>query len=790
MIDNIMRKLIPVAFFLAVFLMAFYAYYHKNHKEAVVEVARTGEITPDAKTQVSENSEIMNLESDNIMQSAFIQLSGEETLVSTVSADFNQDGYEDQIVAIKRSFSPYIILIISLYNQKNQSYERSGEIGTDITQARTFSLSCTDITGEHKNALLYQGFLDTGSSILKAYFISTKANGSLNVHEIANFEADGTIFIQQTDRFESYEMAQAKGASYPIWVYSSDKAEGSTDQIQKQYDWNANAGRYTLIKEVRVSGSRLEAKELERILNGTTATFSEFLDGMWYKANVSGDSMRYLFFDYNTKEIIFLVNDEESVYNWVNSSLRHNGMYISSINLDISTLERKFDITLDASDTISVRLQDDVRMPINENTQWDGKYKKMNYKQEFKKASTKKKETDFIKALEKNPIWYTAESESVVFEKGKYSVIGSSGDNAGEYALVPTAGEAKNIIQFRATGKNSFLSGMYQISEVDSATFGEKDLKFTPVVANLDGVMKKDSKEILLAFANVEDEDEEEEEEEIMPELVLEEVSTEVKNPPPVVVAGTSPKRFSPDGDGKRDILTIQLKAQSYSPIASWSFEVKDPETRKTFWSVNGKKELSEKLTWNGRNERGELVQSATDYPYVFTVTDSLGQTAKFEGYIQVDVLVIRSGNKLKLQVPSIIFRSNNADFKSVAEVEAGPEGDKLNKGLDAATISNNQRVLSRVAEILQKFRDYSVTIEGNANNLTGSATEEAEVQQLSEERAKFVMEWLKRNGISSSRLSAVGNGSKNPATNNWDYRWQNRRVEFILQKPDYDSED
>ena len=783
-----MRKLIPIVFILAIFLMAFYVYYRKNHTEAVVEIARTGEITPAAKTQVSDSIESINLEDDNIMQSAFIQLSGEETLVSTVSADFNQDGFEDQVVAIKRSFSPYIILIISLYNQKTQSYERSGEIATDITQARTFSLSCTDITGEHKNALLYQGFLDTGSSILKAYFITTKANGGLNVHEIANFEADGTIFIQQTDRFESYEMAQAKGASYPIWVYSSDKDKGSNDQIQRQYDWNSNAGRYTLVKELRISGSRLEAKELERILNGTTATFSEFLDGMWYKANVNGEEMRYLFFDYNAKEIIFLVNDEESVYNWVNSSLRHNGMYISSINLDISTLERKFDITLDASDTISVRLQDDVRMPINENTLWDGKYKKMNYKQEFKKASTKKKETDFIKALEKNPIWYTANSESVVFEGGKYNVIGTSGDNSGEYALIASATDTKNIIQFRATGKDAFLNGMYQISEVESATFGEKDLKFTPVIVNLEGIMKKDAKEILLSFGNAEEE-EEEEEEEVMPELVLEEVSTEVNNPPPVVAAGTSPKRFSPDGDGKKDILTIQLKAQSYSPIASWSFEVKDPETRRTFWSTSGGKDLVEKLTWNGRNARGELVQSATDYPYIFTVTDSLGKSATFEGFIQVDVLVIRSGDKLKLQVPSIIFRSNNADFKSVAEVEAGPEADKINHGLDQATIDNNQRVLSRVAEILQKFRDYSVTIEGNANNITGTTSEEAEVQQLSEERAKFVMEWLKRNGIASSRLTAVGNGSKNPATHNWDYRWQNRRVEFILQKPDDDEE-
>ena len=758
---------------------------HRRAQINTISASENGEITPDS----AEKAESASFGSDGAEANIyvpFITLDGEENLVTVLNSDFDGDGYDDQIVAVRRSFSPYIILIIAMYNPTAQIYERRGEIGTDITQARTFSLSSTDITGEHKNTLVYQGYLDSGECVLKAYFIAKKQNGSITVQEIANFEADGTIFIRQTDRFESYEMAQAKGKSYPIWVYSSD-AKGSGDQIQRQYDWNSSAGRYTLIKENRVSGSHIEARELERLQNGTVDTFGDFLSGMWYKTTTSDNELRYLFFDYKNREIIFLEDETESVYSWGNSSLRRGGIYISSVNSDIGSLERKFDITLQSSDGISIRLQDDVRMPISENTRWDGQYKKMKFLQELKKT-TKKKETDFIKQLEANPLWYTEDGRSVVFSDGRYTVIGSDGADSGAYAMVLSAD--KNIIQFRSNS-GATLSGMYRMQLVDSAVFGEKDVKFSPVSMNLDGISSKDGSSVLLVFGKNEEEEEEEEEDNlIMPELVLEEVSPEIQNPPPVIAAGTAPRYFSPDGDGKRDILTVQLKAQSYSPIASWSFIVSDPETRRTFWSVAGKASIPEKLTWNGRGDNGSLVQSATDYPYTFSVTDTAGQSARFDGFIQVDVLVIREGAKMKLQVPSIIFRSNNADFKSIAEVEAGPEADRINRGLDAATISNNQRVLSRVAEILQKFRDYKVTIEGNANNITGSREEEAEVQKLSEDRAKFVMEWLKRNGIAQSRLSALGNGSRNPATNNWDYRWQNRRVEFILQKPDYDDEE
>ena len=95
---------------------------------------------------------------------------------------------------------------------------------------------------------------------------------------------------------------------------------------------------------------------------------------------------------------------------------------------------------------------------------------------------------------------------------------------------------------------------------------------------------------------------------------------------------------------------------------------------------------------------------------YKFTVTDSLGMTSVAEGIVSVDVLIIRNGDMLKMQVPSIIFRSDNADFN-------GKDKDPQHE-LDQSIIDNNYRVLKRIAQILEKFRDYNVTIEGHANNI------------------------------------------------------------------------
>ncbi len=252
----------------------------------------------------------------------------------------------------------------------------------------------------------------------------------------------------------------------------------------------------------------------------------------------------------------------------------------------------------------------------------------------------------------------------------------------------------------------------------------------------------------------------------------------------PMLLVQTAPEYFSPDNDGSDDDMFIRLQGQSIVPFSSWSFEIQDPQNNRPFWTTTGKTSITERIIWDGRSNTGELVQSAMDYPYVFTVTDSVGMTSTVEGVIPIDVLVIRIGDVLKMQVPSIIFRSDNADFVGRSEDPA--------RGLSQSVIDNNERVLRRIAEILNKFRDYNVTIEGHANNLSGTEEEETSTENgniplvpLSEARAEYVKQVLISYGISESRLSTVGMGGRVPiaALSDRDNWWKNRRVEFILDK-------
>lgn len=264
---------------------------------------------------------------------------------------------------------------------------------------------------------------------------------------------------------------------------------------------------------------------------------------------------------------------------------------------------------------------------------------------------------------------------------------------------------------------------------------------------------------------------------------------------PPKLNVETNPRYFSPDDDGIDDDLYIKLNALSSGKISNWSFIIYNPEESgkkgKVFWKTSGATKITDQLVWNGlsnvskeSNGQAERVQSAMDYPWEFTVTDSLGMTSTVSGKISIDILVTRDGNVLKIAVPAIIFRANHADFKTAKEAKGSKVTEQQAK--------NNERVLKRVAQILEKFPDYSVTVVGHANNISGTEAEETSTKNgniplipLSQDRAEFVKTRLVNYGIDASRLKTEGKGGRERIAalkdrENW---WKNRRVEFILHK-------
>ena len=133
-------------------------------------------------------------------------------------------------------------------------------------------------------------------------------------------------------------------------------------------------------------------------------------------------------------------------------------------------------------------------------------------------------------------------------------------------------------------------------------------------------------------------------------------------------------------------------------------------------------------------------------------------QESKLRQSLQgTDVAVSREGNHIKLTMPNAVtFATNSATLSSVA--------------MDS---------LNRAAETLVQYPETTITIAGHTDSTGNDAINEP----LSNQRASSVANYLVQRGVSGSRVSTIGYGSRQPIASNSTEagRAQNRRVEILI---------
>lgn len=122
-------------------------------------------------------------------------------------------------------------------------------------------------------------------------------------------------------------------------------------------------------------------------------------------------------------------------------------------------------------------------------------------------------------------------------------------------------------------------------------------------------------------------------------------------------------------------------------------------------------------------------------------------------------------------------------------EIEEKDE-DFLTKAMDnvefetgkAVLLQASEATLDGIADIMKKYPDYNLKIQGHTDNVGG----DSDNLVLSRDRAQTCKDYLVGKGIDANRMETKGFGETKPLTANDTIEGQakNRRVEFILYKP------
>lgn len=231
---------------------------------------------------------------------------------------------------------------------------------------------------------------------------------------------------------------------------------------------------------------------------------------------------------------------------------------------------------------------------------------------------------------------------------------------------------------------------------------------------------------------------------------------------PPQIFIRTSPTPFSPDNDYVHDELTIELDIKDISEIQSWEFRIKDTKGNE-FISFSGKGKPGKRIIWDGMSSYGELVQSEIDYIYTMTVKDIVGNIGTSTGLIQVDTLVIKDGNNLKIQIPAFNFKNETSDL-----VTTGTYG------------MHNTKILKRLSEILKKYSSYKIFITGHTND---NLVHGSNIKQITKDKGETIKHSLIELGIDENRIHTEGKGASQIIYKDENNLWKNDRIEFHLVK-------
>jgi flagellar motor protein MotB len=713
---------------------------------------------------------------------AKVALDEGEMLVTLLADDFDGIPGEEQIIAYRRVIaktepeSPICITYVD-FDEETREYTRVWSAPTAATSPGTLSLYTQDVIGDRSVCVILAGMNGLGEHTLTIFRKTPplernqQASVAAPFDKIAELRINGTISVQEVNRSQAYQNGIARGQSFSLLARSYDRASfESGDQKEIIYTYNPETKRYEQSAVTIIPGTQIEQRRLREVLSGGSKSFEAFVDGLWYYVSPQGtlDNRQYIYFDPQNRELVFFGEETQQVFTWQNSSATRYGLYITSQNLSVTTLRRFLDIELSSLDSIRVKVFEDVRLKIGVNASWDGTY--------YRKAGIGEESSPEALPLVPSAITavYTGSIGKIeFFSNGVYELSAGGTVRRGLYAFFFMDDQEMLELRPEQTLKGArpgqlpretYLIAYTDPPEAPKPGKSRGNMTLFPVRLGTQGIQKLQEAALFLMEYEPLRED--------TAPVIVEEAPAAQDEPVPILSYSAAPQYFSPDNDGVDDQLIVSLTAAAATPIVSWSFEIREPEPPyPVFYRIEGKGSPPARITWDGRSLKGELVQAATDYPFTFKAEDSRGLVGSMNGSIGVDVLVIGEENGLRIQVPSIIFRAGSADFV----------------GLSADIAANNVRVLRRIAEILNKFRDYKVQVEGHANRTQQNATEEErnELQPLSQSRAQAVVRQLVEFGVNRNRLTAMGMGSTKPVAqfedrNNW---WKNRRVEFILIK-------
>jgi hypothetical protein len=407
------------------------------------EVGQTRVVIPQAVGTGGESPGTGQSRGNNIEPGIRINLEDGESAIASLVRDFDNDSFEEQVIAYLRfqEIDGPIFITYAEFDPNRGIYQREWSAPTAATKPGTIMLYGQDLIGDGGICVLVSGMNSAGEQTLTVFRKNNAVQGE-PFNKIAEFRIEGSITVEERNF--------GNGRSLAIATYGRDyESSNMLDQIEITYTYNQVNGLYEQSRMVKVPGSQIEQRRLRELLNGNPEQFENFINGLWYRDE--GTRRKYVYFNTAARELIFYNNNSEEVFSWQDSTPTRYGLHINSRNISLTKLRRTVNVELASLESIRLRVYQDLYLRSGPNTTWDGSYQRLQHTEMVRKTE---RQNPYVEETYKGP-----DGKIAFYRDGTYELIPLSNlaelSRRGQYVFFRY--ENEELLELRPTGHSETM---------------------------------------------------------------------------------------------------------------------------------------------------------------------------------------------------------------------------------------------------------------------------------------------------------------------------------------------
>lgn len=354
---------------------------------------------------------------------------------------------EQVIVALPLDDTDAVLeLMIASTNPIRNQYDIVWTAPLSTRTLTGITLRSDDLTGNGRNDIIVSGFDEKGRHVTDVYAVSKK--GEIDDFKLVfSLDIDGNVDIVTADRSPGYFSGLSAGVPYKIVVQKKDPAsDNSMDLIETDWIWDFGAFIYRQGKSRNVKGETILEERIRRVYTGEVEVYEEYLRGTWYRETGTGSFLDMLYFNPDSREIMFYDGSIQEVFTWGKSHRTTAKRLYTRVNN--SVIPSMFD-------TVSVSAESWERIELwRADTNWNGVYRRLGPALQLILASESSL-APILSPLELTGVWRSPVGIEIIFDMPRIEWIDGEKKRIGTASLF-SLGD-KLVLQIQFMKKNGAL---------------------------------------------------------------------------------------------------------------------------------------------------------------------------------------------------------------------------------------------------------------------------------------------------------------------------------------------